>query len=74
MQKDIEFFDARNSSDLFGLLTGDIEQLRNTTLIEVIEFMKKILQTIGAFIGMFYVSFKLSHINSCYCYYIYFIE
>ena len=44
MQKDIEFFDARNSSDLFGLLTGDIEQLRNTTLIEVIEFMKKILQ------------------------------
>ena len=60
MQKDIEFFDARNSSDLFGLLTGDIEQLRNTTLIEVIEFMKKILQTIGAFIGMFYVSFKLS--------------
>lgn len=60
MQKDIEFFDGKTSSDLFSLLTGEIENLRNTSIIELASVIKQILETCGALFGMFYVSFKLS--------------
>ena len=60
MEKDIEFFDSKTSSDLFSLLTGEIENLKNTSIIEVASIIKHVVETLGAFIGMFYVSFRLS--------------
>ena len=58
--KDIEFFDQRKTSDLFSLLTEDIQNLTDASILELFSFMKTISKGVGALILMFYFYFKLS--------------
>ena len=58
--KDIEFFDQKKVSDLFSLLTEDIQNLTDTSILELFSFIKTISKGIGAVILMFYFYFKLS--------------
>ena len=58
--KDIEFFDQRKTSDLFSLLTEDIQNLTDASILELFSFMKTISSGVGALILMFYFYFKLS--------------
>ena len=59
-QKDIEFFDQNKTSDLFSLLTEDIQNLTDSSILELFAFIKTIAKGIGALILMFYFYFKLS--------------
>ena len=58
--KDIEFFDTKKTSDLFSLLTEDIQSLTDASILELFAFLKTIATGIGAVILMFYFYFKLS--------------
>ena len=58
--KDIEFFDQKKTSDLFALLTEDIQNLTDTSILELFGFIKTISKGIGAGFLMFYFYFKLS--------------
>ena len=59
-EKDIEFFDQNKTSDLFSLLTEDIQNLTDSSILELFAFIKTIAKGIGALILMFYFYFKLS--------------
>ena len=58
--KDIEFFDQKKTSDLFSLLTEDIQNLTDSSILELFSFFKVISKGVGAVILMFYFYFKLS--------------
>ena len=58
--KDIEFFDQKKTSDLFSLLTEDIQNLSDSSILELFHFIKIISKVVGAVILMFYFYFKLS--------------
>ena len=58
--KDIEFFDQNKTSDLFSLLTDDIKNLSDTSLLELFGLVKVLAKGIGALFLMFYFYFKLS--------------
>ena len=58
--KDIEFFDQQKTSDLFSLLTEDIQNLTDTSILELFEFIKTLSKGIGSVFLMFYFYFKLS--------------
>ena len=58
--KDIEFFDQQKTSDLFSLLTEDIQNLTDTSILELFEFIKTLSKGIGSIFLMFYFYFKLS--------------
>ena len=60
LSKDIEFFDLKKTSDLFSLLTEDIQNLSDTSILGLFGFLKTISKGIGAIIMMFYFYFKLS--------------
>ena len=57
--KDIEFFDQNKTSDLFSLLTDDIKNLSDTSLLELFGLVKVLAKGIGALFLMFYFYFKL---------------
>ena len=59
-RKDIEFFDQQKTSDLFSLLTEDIQNLSDSSILELFEFIKTISKGIGSIFLMFYFYFKLS--------------
>ena len=58
--KDIEFFDMNKTSDLFSLLTDDIKNLSDTSILELFAFFKTLAKGIGSLLLMFYFYFKLS--------------
>ena len=58
--KDIEFFDQNKTSDLFSLLTDDIKNLSDTSILELFAFFKILAKGIGSLFLMFYFYFKLS--------------
>ena len=58
--KDLEFFEQNKTSDLFTLLTEDMQNLTDTSIIEMFNFIKTLSKGIGAIILMFYFYFKLS--------------
>ena len=58
--KDIEFFDQNKTSDLFSLLTDDIKNLSDTSILELFAFFKTLTKGIGSLFLMFYFYFKLS--------------
>jgi len=58
--KDIEFFDQQKTSDLFSLLTEDIQNLTDTSILELFEFIKTLAKGAGSVFLMFYFYFKLS--------------
>ena len=58
--KDIEFFDQNKISDLFSLLTDDIKNLSDSSILELFGFFKTLAKGIGSLCLMFYFYFKLS--------------
>ena len=60
LEKDIEFFDQNKTSDLFSLLTEDIQNLTDSSILELFSFFQTVSKGIGAIILMFYFFFKLS--------------
>jgi ABC-type multidrug transport system fused ATPase/permease subunit len=52
--KDIEFFDQNKTSDLFSLLTDDIKNLSDTSILELFAFFKILTKGIGSLFLMFY--------------------
>ena len=58
--KDLEFFEQKKISDLFSLLTEDIQNLTDTSILELFTFIKIISKCIGAICLMFYFYFKLT--------------
>ena len=58
--KDLEFFDNHKSSDLFYILTHDIQKVEYASILGLIDVFKKIIQLIVAIIMLFYLSTKLA--------------
>ena len=58
--KDIEFFDKNKISDLFSLLTDDIKNLSDSSILELFDFFKTLAKGIGSLSLMFYFYFKLT--------------
>ena len=58
--KDIEFFDKNKISDLFSLLTDDIKNLSDSSILELFDFFKTLTKGIGSLSLMFYFYFKLT--------------
>ena len=58
--KDIEFFDKNKSSDLFALLTEDITNLSDTSILEMLDFFKTVAKGVGSLSLMLYFYFKLT--------------
>ena len=58
--KDLEFFEQKKISDLFSLLTEDIQNLTDTSILELFDFIKIISKCIGSISLMFYFYFKLT--------------
>ena len=58
--KDIEFFDQNKIGDLFSLLTDDIKNLSDSSILELFGFFKTLAKGIGSLCLMFYFYFKLS--------------
>ena len=58
--KDLEFFDNHKSSDLFYILTHDIQKVEYASILGLIDVFKKIIQLIVAIIMLFYLSIKLA--------------
>ena len=58
--KDLEFFDNNKSSDLFYILTHDIQKIDYASIIGLIDVFKKIIQLFISIIMLFYLSTKLA--------------
>ena len=58
--KDIEFFDKNKISVLFSLLTDDIKNLSDSSILELFDFFKTLAKGIGSLSLMFYFYFKLT--------------
>ena len=58
--KDLEFFDNNKSSDLFYILTHDIQKIEYASIIGMIDIFKKIIQLFVSIIMLFYLSNKLA--------------
>ena len=58
--KDIEFFDNNKTSDLFSLLTNDIIDLSDYSILEFFNLFKILAKGIGALSLMLYFYFKLT--------------
>ena len=58
--KDLEFFDENKSSDLFSLLTEDIINLNDISILELFNCFKTVAKGIGSLSLMFYFYFKLT--------------
>ena len=60
LSKDLEFFDNNKSSDLFYILTHDIQKVEYASILGLIDVFKKIIQLIISIIMLFYLSTKLA--------------
>ena len=60
LSKDLEFFDNHKSSDLFYILTHDIQKVEYASILGLFDVFKKIIQLIIAIFMLFYLSTKLA--------------
>ena len=60
LSKDLEFFDNNKSSDLFYILTHDIQKVEYASILGLIDVFKKIIQLIVCVVMLFYLSTKLA--------------
>ena len=60
LSKDLEFFDNNKSSDLFYILTHDIQKVEYASIIKYLGDMKSIIHCLISFVMLFYLSAKLS--------------
>ena len=58
--KDLEFFDNHKSSDLFYILTHDIQKVEYASILGLIDVFKKIIQLLISIFMLFYLSTKLA--------------
>jgi ABC-type multidrug transport system fused ATPase/permease subunit len=58
--KDLEFFDKNKISDLFSLLTEDIKNLSDISILGLFGFFKTLVKGVGSLFLMFYFYFKLT--------------
>ncbi len=58
--KDLEFFDNHKSSDLFYILTHDIQKVEYASILGFLDDLKSIIHSLISFFMLFYLSFKLS--------------
>ena len=60
LSKDLEFFDNNKSSDLFYILTHDIQKVEYASILRFLGDLKSIINSLISFCMLFYLSFKLS--------------
>ena len=60
LSKDLEFFDNNKSSDLFYILTHDIQKVEYASILGLIDVFKKIIQLVVCVVMLFYLSTKLA--------------
>ena len=60
LSKDLEFFDNNKSSDLFYILTHDIQKVEYASILGFLDDLKSIIHSLISFFMLFYLSFKLS--------------
>ena len=60
LSKDLEFFDNNKSSDLFYILTHDIQKVEYASILKFLGDLKSIIHSLISFFMLFYLSFKLS--------------
>ena len=60
LSKDLEFFDNNKSSDLFYILTHDIQKVEYASILRFLGDLKSIIHSLISFFMLFYLSFKLS--------------
>ena len=60
LSKDLEFFDNNKSSDLFYILTHDIQKVEYASIINFLGDLKSIINSLISFFMLFYLSAKLS--------------
>ena len=60
LSKDLEFFDNNKSSDLFYILTHDIQKVEYASIIKFLGDLKSIINSLISFCMLFYLSAKLS--------------
>ena len=60
LSKDLEFFDNNKSSDLFYILTHDIQKVEYASILKFLGDLKSIINSLISFFMLFYLSFKLS--------------
>ena len=58
--KDIEFFDKNKTSDLFSLLTDDLKNLSDSSILGLFDFFKTLIKGVGSLSLMLYLYFKLT--------------
>ena len=60
LNQDITFYDLHKSSDLYSMLTSEINEFKHATVIQYADLVKRSIELFGAVTTMFYISFKLS--------------
>ena len=60
LNQDITFYDLHKSSDLYSMLTSEINEFKHATIIQYADLVKRSIELFGAVGTMFYISFKLS--------------
>ena len=60
LSKDLEFFDNNKSSDLFYILTHDIQKVEYASILRFLGDLKSIINSLISFCMLFYLSFQLS--------------
>ena len=60
LSKDLEFFDNNKSSDLFYILTHDIQKVEYASILGFLDDVKSIIHSLVSFFFLFYLSIKLS--------------
>ena len=60
LSKDLEFFDNNKSSDLFYILTHDIQKVEYASILNFLGDVKSIFHSLFSLFMLFYLSFKLS--------------
>ena len=60
LSKDIPFYDTHRTSDLFSLLTGELEHLKATSIVDIFSNIEQLISFIGAIISLMCINYKLS--------------
>ena len=60
LKEDIEFFSNKKSSDLFSMITKDVPSIQSVSLINFLNLIKQIVQSLFCFIMLFFISKKLA--------------
>ena len=60
LNQDITFYDLHKTSDLYSMLTSEINEFKHATVIQYADLVKRSIELFGAIGTMFYISIKLS--------------